>query len=352
VKLFNCYVALLATLFACSTIQLFSQSAIDSLRFPEENHLSNIRQLTNGGENAEAYFSFDEQQLIFQSTRDTFTCDQIYRMDLNGNGVRLLSTGKGKTTCSYFLPGDTTFIYSSTHHHDSACPPKPDYSKGYVWAIHHTYDIFLAKADGTIIKNLTDVDGYDAESTVSPAGDRIVFTSTRDGDLDIYTMNLDGTGVKRLTNEIGYDGGPFFSPDGKKIVYRADHPKKEEDVEQFQDLLHAGFVRPTQMEIFIMKADGSDKRQITHLGAASFAPFFHPDGKRIIFASNYKDPKGRNFDLFIVNIDGTGIQQITFNETFDGFPMFTRDGKKLVFASNRHNEKPGETNIFIADWND
>lgn len=343
---------LFSALFFLASIQLYSQTAGDSLRFEGEKHLSNIRQLTDGGENAEAYFSFDEQQLLFQSTRDSFQCDQIFCMDLNGNNVRLMSTGKGKTTCSYFLPGDSTFIYSSTHHHDPACPPRPDYSKGYVWAIHNTYDIFRAKIDGTIIKNLSDVDGYDAESTVSPAGDRIVFTSTRNGDLDIYTMKLDGSDVKRLTNEIGYDGGPFYSLDGKKIVYRANHPKSEKDIKEYRDLLHAGLVRPTQMEIFVMNSDGSDKRQVTHLGAASFGPFFHPDGKRIIFASNFNDPKGRNFDLFIVNIDGTGIEQITFNETFDGFPMFTRDGKKLVFASNRHDRKPGETNIFIADWND
>jgi TolB protein len=346
----RCSVLLLAMI-CLSTIQLHSQSTGDSLRYPDEKHLSNIRQITNGGENAEAYFSFDERQLIFQSTRDSFQCDQIYRMNIDGTDVQLVSTGKGKTTCSYFLPGDSTIIYSSTHAHDSACPPKPDYSKGYVWAIHHTYDIFLAKNDGTLLKNLSDIDGYDAESTVSPVGDRIAFTSTRNGDLDIYTMKPDGSDVKQLTNEIGYDGGPFFSLDGKMIVYRANHPKTEKDVKEFQDLLHAGLVRPTQMEIFVMNSDGSNKRQITHLNAASFAPFFHPDGKRIIFASNFKDPKGRNFDLFLINIDGTGLEQITFNETFDGFPMFTRDGKKLVFASNRHDAKPGDTNIFIADWN-
>ena len=329
---------------------LAAQTSNDSLRFPGEDHLVNIRQLTNGGENAEAYFSSDERQLVFQSTRDTFQCDQIYRMNIDGSNVHLLSTGKGKTTCSYFLPGDSTFIYSSTHHRDPACPPRPDYSKGYVWPILNTYDIFLAKTDGTIIKNLTDIDGYDAEATLSPAGGRIVFTSSRDGDLDIYSMNPDGSDVKRLTHEIGYDGGPFFSPNGTMIVYRADHPSTDSAVTVYRDLLREGFIRPSQLEIYVMNADGSGQRQVTHLGAASFAPFFHPDGKRIIFSSNYKDPRGRNFDLFMINLDGSGIEQITFNETFDGFPMFTRDGKKLVFASNRHDRQQGDTNIFIADW--
>ncbi|MFI5253301.1 MAG: TolB family protein [Bacteroidota bacterium] len=341
----------LLTILLFSLTLLQAQSTSDSLLVPGEKHLSNIRQLTKGGQNAEAYFSFDDKQLIFQSTRDSFQCDQIYTMDLNGENVRMVSTGKGKTTCSYFLPGDSTIIYSSTHLHNAACPPRPDYSKGYVWALHNTYDIFLAKIDGTIIKNLTNKDGYDAEATVSPIGDRMVFTSTRNGDIDLYSMNLDGTNVKQLTHEIGYDGGAFYSSDGKMICYRAYHPKKKEAVKDYQDLLKAELVRPSILEIFVMNADGSHKRQLTHFGRASFAPFFHPDGKRIIFASNYKDPKGRNFDLFLINIDGTGLEQVTFNETFDGFPMFTRDGKKLVFASNRNNKSPEETNIFIADWN-
>jgi len=343
----NLIIALFLLVLATS-VDAYAQG-LDSLLLPGEKHLSNIRQLTYGGENAEAYFSFNEKQLCFQSVRDSFQCDQIFRMNVDGSDVTLISTGKGKTTCSYFLHGDTTILYASTHGHDTACPPKPDFSKGYVWPILPTYDIFVATLNGTIVNQLTKTDGYDAEATVSPRGDKIVFTSTRDGDLDLYSMNLNGSGVKRLTDEPGYDGGAFYSADGSQIVYRSHHPIGKE-LDQYRTLLKEGFVRPSVMEICFMNADGSGKKQVTSFGAASFAPFFLPDGKRIIFASNFKDPKGRNFDLFLINTDGTGIEQVTFNETFDGFPMFTRDGKHLVFASNRHDRNKGETNVFMADW--
>jgi TolB protein len=344
-------VTCVCVLVVCATQSPAQGLDTDSLQSPGEKHLKNIRQLTFGGENAEAYFSFAEDRLVFQSTRDSFQCDQIYVMDIQGGGTRLLSTGTGKTTCAYFLPGDSTFLYSSTHHRAPTCPPRPDYSKGYVWPVLKTYDIFVASvADGTILHQLTDSPSYDAEATVSPLGDRIVFTSSRDGDLDLYSMKLDGSDVQRLTNEIGYDGGAFYSWDGSKIVYRAHHPETDDSKRDFQQLLAEGLVRPTVMEIWVMNADGSDKRQLTNLGAASFAPFFHPDGRTIIFASNRGDPRGRNFDLYTISIDGTGLEQITFNETFDSFPMFTHDGKRLVFASNRHGRIPGETNIFIADW--
>ncbi len=322
----------------------------DSLRLPAEKHLKNIRQLTFGGENAEAYFSWSFDRLIFQSTRDSLHCDQIFTMDLMGRNVRMLSTGKGRTTCSYFLPGDSTIIYATTHFQESGCPPTPDFSKGYTWAVYKSYDIVLAKVDGTILRRLTTTDGYDAEATVSPVGDRIVFTSVRDGDLELYSMKIDGSDVKRLTFEKGYDGGAFYSPDGKQIVYRSHHPTDSAAVNEYEHLLRDGLVRPTVMEICTMNADGSNKRQITHLGAASFAPYYHPDGKHIIFASNVNDPKGRNFDLFLIDTDGGGLEQLTFNDTFDGFPMFNNDATRLVFASNRHGSRKGETNIFIADW--
>jgi TolB protein len=338
------------TLFAAWTCSIVSAQGAVSLRFPEEIHLRNIRQITFGGENAEAYFSFDEKKLIFQSTRDTFKCDQIFSMNLDGSEVRLLSTGKGKTTCAYFLPDGTSFIYSSTHHRSATCPPPPDYSKGYVWHVNPDYDVFLARNDGRTLIPLTTSDGYDAEATVSAQGDKIVFTSMRDGDLDLYSMNIDGSNVQRLTHEIGYDGGAFYSWDGKMIVYRAHHPRDSSAIADYQSLLKQGFVRPAVMELYVMDADGSNKRQITDFGAASFAPFFHPDNRRIIFASNMHNPKGRNFDLYLINIDGSGLKRVTFNDTFDGFPMFTRDGKRLVFASNRNARVRGETNIFIADW--
>ena len=325
-------------------------AADDPLRLPEEKHLRNIRQLTFGGENAEAYFSGDGKKLIFQSTRQGHDCDQIYEMNIDGSGTRMLSTGKGRTTCSYIFPNGRRILYSSTHEASPDCPPKPDFSKGYVWAVYPGFDIYTAAPNGSDLKPLTRTPGYDAEATIAPNGKKIVFTSVRDGDLDIYTMDLDGRNVKRLTSEVGYDGGPFFSSDSEWIIYRAYHPTSEKDIADYRDLLKQGLIRPTTLEIMMMKADGSGKRQITHNGKANFAPYFFPDGKRVIFASNMDDPKGRNFDLYAINTDGTGQERITFNETFDGFPMFTPDGKKLVFASNRHGKAQGETNIFIAEW--
>lgn len=325
-------------------------SQSDSLTLPGERHLANIRQITFGGENAEAYLSFSGDRLIFQSTRDSFECDQIFSMDLAGNDVQLRSTGEGRTTCSYFLPGDSTFIYSSTHGVGAPCPGKPDYSKGYVWPIYSGYDIYVDGFGETAPRILNGSAGYDAEATVSPKGDRIVFTSTRDGDLELYSMKIDGSDVVRLTHELGYDGGAFYSADGTTIVYRAHHPADSAGRADFTELLRAGLVRPSVMELFVMNSDGSNKRQITSFNAASFAPYFHPDGKRIVFASNMKDPKGRNFDIFMINADGTGLEQVTFNDTFDGFPVFSADGRKLIFSSNRNARVRGETNVFMADW--
>ena len=318
--------------------------------YPGEKHFRALRQLTFGGQNAEGYFSFDEQKLILQSTRDTFRCDQEYVLDIGTLQTTLVSTGKGRTTCGYFFPGDRKILFSSTHHLRQTCPPPPDYSKGYTWLVSPEYDIFTADPDGKNLRQFTATPGYDAEATISPRGDRIVFTSMRNGDLDLYSMNLDGSNVRQLTHELGYDGGAFFSWDGSMIVYRAWHYTDSAEAAAYRDLLRQNMVRPTHMEIFVMNADGSNKRQITNNGAANFAPFFHPDDKRIMFASNMGDPLGRNFDLFLINIDGSGLERVTFNETFDAFPMFTRDGKKLVFASNRDGKVPHETNIFLADW--
>ena len=328
---------------------LFAQSK-DSLRYPEEKHLRNVRMLTNGGKNAEAYLSFDEKKLIFQSTRDSFKCDQIFIMNIDGSDVRLVSTGKGRTTCSYFLPGDSLIIYASTHLADPDCPPPVDRSKGYVWKLYNTFDIFLARTDGTIIKRLTDADGYDAEGTVSPKGDKIVFTSTRDGDPEIYTMNLDGSNQKRLTNMKGYDGGPFYSLDGKKIVFRASRPVTAKDSVDYNDLVKNGYVRPTALEIYTMNADEKNIHQVTSNGKANFAPFFFPSAKRVIFCSNLGAKDGRSFNLYAIKTDGTGLEQVTYNAPFDGFPIFTKDGKKLIFVSNRFAKTPGDINIFIADW--
>lgn len=317
---------------------------------PQEPRLDNLTKLTHGGQNAEAYFSADGQHLIFQATREGIAaCDQMFVMDLDGRDVHRVSTGDGRTTCGYFYPGGDRILYSSTHHVNAACPPPPDYSRGYVWGLF-AFDIFVANPDGSGLRQLTDEPGYDAEATLSPDGSRIVFTSDRDGDLDIYVMDFDGSDVVRLTDQPGYDGGPFFSPDGTNIVYRAHHPQTEAELEDYRSLLEEDLIRPGQLDIYVMDADGSNKRQVTDNGAANFAPFFHPDGNRIIFSSNMRDPEGRNFDLYLINIDGTGLEQVTRHPDFDGFPMFSPDGTKLVFASNRGAEQPGFTNVFVADW--
>lgn len=348
------FVSFFAFIAVSAFIPVFGQVA--SLEVKGERHLANIKQLTFGGENAEAYFSFDGKQLIFQSKRDGHGCDRIYSMNIDGSATRQISNGEGRTTCSYFFKGGKRVIYASTQSGGRDCPPEPDRSQGYVWPVYADYELYTAKADGTDIRRLTNIAGYDAEATVSPNGKKIVFTSERDGDLDLYSMDIDGKNVKRLTNEIGYDGGAFYSPDSKMIVYRRSAQTTPEQINKYKDLLARHLVVPTIFEIWVMNADGSNKRQVTKLDSASFAPFFTPDGKRIIFCTNYFDPdranrrKQPNFDLVLIDLDGTGIERVTFNETFDGFPMFSPDGKKLVFASNRNSAKPGDTNVFIADW--
>jgi len=343
-----------------------SQNGNSPLSFPGERHLRNVRQLTFGGQNAEAYFSADDKFLIFQhqdlasappSSIHT-PCDQIFTIPVDTPDGKPatptpVSNGKGRTTCSYFFPSGDRILYSSTFAASPECPPKPDYSRGYVWPIYDTYEIYTAKRDGSDLRRLTHSPGYDAETTISRDGKRLVFTSMRNGDLDVYTMNADGSNVRQLTHELGYDGGPFFSYDGKKIVYRAQHPKSPEEIADYKDLLSRGLIRPGNLEIWVMDADGKHKHQVTHNGAANFAPYWHPDGKRIIFASNVADPaNGRDFDLYLINEDGTAVDRITYYPDFDAFPMFTSDGKRLVWASNRNGTVPHETNIFIADWVD
>lgn len=314
-----------------------------------ETHFRTLKQITFGGENAEAYFSHDGKWLTLQSTREGRKCDQQYVMRIDGSNARRISDGRGKTTCGWFFPGDNRLFFASSSAHDSACPPRPDPSKGYVWPLDR-YDIYTVNRDGSNLKRLTRYDVYTAEGVLSPDGSRIVFTSLKDGDLDIYTMNADGTDVRRLTSTPGYDGGAWWSPDGKQIVYRANHPTDSTELKAYRDLLGQRLVRPSKVELFLMNADGSNQRQITHLGGANFGPSWTPDGKKIIFSSNYKNPRSGNFDLYLIDPDGTHLEQLTFDEAFDGFPMFSPDGKKLVWASNRNDRNPGETNLFIADW--
>jgi TolB protein len=324
-----------------------------------EKHLKNIKQLTYGGDNAEAYWSFDSKKLTFQSnfSKWNLSCDQIFMMDIKNASKdstylpKLISTGKGRTTCSYFMPGNKKILYASTHASQDSCPPVPNSIPGkYLWPIYKEYDVYVADLKGKISSQLTNSTGYDAEATVSPKGDKIVFTSDRSGDLELWVMDIDGKNQKQITTGLGYDGGAFFSPDGKQIVFRASRPKTEEEIKEYKDFLSKGLVSPTKMEIYICSADGSNLKQITNLGKANWAPFFTPDGKKIIFSSNHHSARGYDFQLWLINTDGTGLEQVTTESVFNSFPMFSPDGKKISWSSNRKNKGTRDTNVFIADW--
>ncbi len=330
----------------------------DSLIQSGETHFAHLRQLSFGGDNAEAYWDFAGDKLSFQAHNPAWgeACDQIYvfnpfKDDLRANKPQQISLQGGRTTCSYFLPGDSLVLFASTHLADTACPPVPPHVPGgkYIWPIYPSFDIFVSDLKGNIRKQLTNTPGYDAEATVSPKGDRIVFTSMRNGDMDLYTMNIDGSDVKQITHELGYDGGAFFSPDGSKLVWRASRPKTPADVKEYKDLLKIGQVQPTQMEVFIANADGSDAKQITSLGQANWAPYWNPDGKHIIFASNHASPRGFPFNLYMIGTDGQHLERLTNSDMFDAFPVFSKDGKYLVFSSNR-GATDHQTNLFIAEW--
>lgn len=313
-------------------------------------YLDNLKQLTNGGQNAEAYWSPDGKRLIFQSTRDNLQCDQIYIMDADGTNVHMVSSGKGRTTCGYFLADNKHILYGSTHEGGDACPPPADRSKGYVWAVYDTYDIYLATADGKIVKTLATGKGYDAEATVNFKTGRIVYTSMASGDLDLWTMKSDGSAKKQITTSVGYDGGAVFSRDGKKVVWRGNHPATPGALKKYKDLLADNLTTPMKMEIMIANADGKDAKQITSFGCAAFAPTFTPDGKKILFASNKHNCDGRKFELFLMNLDGSDVEQVTDFGGFTSFAEFSPDGKKLVFATDKGAKQRYEFNIFTADW--
>ncbi|MBO3096796.1 TolB family protein [Gelidibacter pelagius] len=340
-------------------VENIERSATDSLIFPDEKHFKSLKQITFGGDNAEAYWSFDDKQLVFQSNNPNWNvnCDQMFLMNADDTFEDkippMISTGKGRTTCAYFLPDNKHIVYASTHLGDEACPDAPLKKDGkYIWPIYDSYDIFVADLEGNITAQLTNEPGYDAEATVSPQGDKIVFTSTRNGDLDLYTMNIDGSDVKQITFELGYDGGAFFSPNGSKLIFRSSRPKTDEEIAEYKSLLKEGLVQPTEMELYICNADGSDLRQLTNLGNANWSPFFLPDGERVLFSSNFEAERGFPFNLYIIGIDGKGLERVTHSDTFDAFPVFSNDGKKLMFSSNRHNGGGHDTNLFVAEWQD
>lgn len=323
-----------------------------AIHFEGETHLTNVQQLSFGGENAEAYWSFDNTMLTFQRTdkRDGVPCDQIYMVNPSVGERKLISTGKGRTTCSFFLPGDKQIIYASTHLNADTCPPSPPHQHGkYLWSIYPEYEIFAADLNGKTVKQYTSNTFYDAEAVVSPKGDKILFTSDRSGDLELYTMDIDGKNVKQITDALGYDGGANFSPDGSQIVWRASHFDTDSERVEYKENLKKHLVSPMKMELFIANADGSNRRQLTNLGAANWAPNFDPTGKKIIFSSNHKT-KSIPFNLYMINTDGTNLEQITYDKVFDAFAMFSYDGKKLVWCSNRNNGGTRDTNIFVADW--
>jgi len=332
----------------------------DTIHFPGETYFNNVRQLTFGGDNAEAYFSYDGKYLVFQktNTKEGIACDQIWMGKIPENEKevflpKLVSSGTGRTTCAFFYPDGAHILYGSTHLGGTECPPTPDRSKygnKYIWPIYEDFDIFKADTNGKIVKRITKTKGYDAEATISPKGDKIVFTSMRDGDLELYTMDINGKHVKRITNTLGYDGGAWFSPDGEKIIWRASRPKTETEIAEYQSLLKENLVAPTQMEVWIADADGSNAIQITSLKQANWAPNFTPDGKKVLFCSNHEYKRGFPFNMYLVDLNGDNIEKISRDKGFDAFPMFSPDGKKIVFCSNRNNGGTRETNIFIADW--
>ena len=333
---------------------------VNLIEAQSEKHLKNLTQLTFGGDNAEAYWSWNNKNLTFQSNNKKWglECDQIFNLRIKNAAKDTaymppnISSGKGRTTCSYFMPDNKHILYASTHLGGDKCPKDPPRGAKYLWGIFDTYDIFVADLRGNITAQLTNSPGYDAEATISPKGDKIVFTSTRSGDLELWTMNIDGTNPKQVTNQLGYDGGAFFSPDGKQLVFRASRPQTDADIKEYKDYLAQGLVAPTTMEIYTCNIDGSNLKQVTHLGKANWAPFFSPSGKKIIFSSNHHSTKGYDFQLFMVNLDGSGIEQITTESNFNAFPMFSPNGKKIAFSSNRNNHGTHDTNVFVADWVD
>jgi TolB protein len=318
--------------------------------FAADSHLGNFRQLTHGGQNAEAYWAPDGKRLIFQSTRPPLECDQMFIMNADGSDQHMVSTGKGRTTCGYFLSDNKHIVYASTHGVAGACPAPPDRSHGYVWGVFAGYDIYLATDTGKILKQLTNTPGYDAEATINWKTGNVVYTSLASGDLDLWTMKTDGSYKRQITKKEGYDGGAVFSRDGHKLVWRANYPRTPEDMARYKSLLADNLSAPMKMEIVVADANGGHANTVTNFGCASFAPTFTPDGKKILFASNKHACDTRRFELYTMNLDGGGLEQVTDFGGFTSFPEFSPDGKTLVFCSDRDAKERYEFNIFTADW--
>ena len=353
---------LLSSITALIAGSLFAQQPAtpDSIHFAGEKHFKNIQQLTFGGDNAEAYWSYDGKSIIFQrtNTKEGLKCDQIFIGKLPTRPgekfeYKMVSSGKGRTTCAYFLPDGKHIIYASTHLGADSCPPTPDrakYGNKYIWPLYDSYDIFMATLDGKIVKRLTTAKGYDAEATLSYDGKKMIYCSDKDGDLDLYVMDLATGKEKKVTNTLGYDGGAWFSHDGKKIVWRASRPSTDAEIKEYKALLAEGMVAPTHMEVYVADADGKNAKQITTLEQANWAPNFTPDDKHIIFCSNHEYKRGFPFNMYLTDINGKGLEKISRDKGFDAFPMFSPDGKKIIFASNRNNGGTRDTNLFVADW--
>lgn len=362
-KIIVSFLGLMVFFAACNNsakVTANTNNTADTLRYPEETHFKNIQQLTFGGDNAEAYWSYDSKYIVFQRTnvKEGIACDQIFIGKVPKKSgdkfiYKMVSTGKGRTTCAFFTKDGKHIIYASTHLGAETCPPVPDrtkYGNKYIWPLYSSYDIFMADFTGKIVKQLTNSKAYDAEATLSPDGKKMIYTSTKDGDIDLYVMDLENGKEQRITSTAGYDGGAWFSPDGTKIIWRASRPKTEAEIKEYKDLLAENLVAPTNMEVWVANADGSNARQVTSYGQANWAPCFLPDSKRIMFASNHEYKRGFPFNLYTINEDGSNLQKISRDKGFDAFPMFSPDGKKIIFCSNRNNGGTRDTNVFMADW--